>query len=111
MLATVQHLPAMRFADAARRLGAAAHGMGLTVPAFRSPPRLAGATRTIRRFPGGVVVSVELRGRPFEVALRDMVEGLLVANRVAPADSSRLRVELLDAVTEAVIEVPAVRAA
>ena len=44
-------VPALRFADAARRLGAAAHEAGLRVPAFRSPPRVAGAARTIRRYP------------------------------------------------------------
>ena len=48
---TVTELPALRFADAARRLGAAAHEAGLQVPAFRSPPRVPGAARTIRRYP------------------------------------------------------------
>ncbi|MGH3378922.1 MAG: hypothetical protein ACRDP6_29755 [Actinoallomurus sp.] len=94
----MENLPALRFADAARRLGAAAHVTGLAVPAFRCPPRIAGATRTIRRYPGGTVVSVRLRGRPFEAALDDMVEGVLVANRVAPADAVRLRAALEDAV-------------
>ena len=48
------------FAHAARRLGAAARAAGLTVPAFRSPPRRSGAPRTIRRLPGGPVVAVVL---------------------------------------------------
>jgi hypothetical protein len=100
----VENLPALRFADAARRLGGAAHAAGLAVPAFRCPPRLAGATRTIRRYPGGTVVSVRLRGRPFEAVLSDMVEGVLVANRVATADAVRLRAALEDALRE---EVPA----
>jgi hypothetical protein len=98
MLTGMENLPALRFAEAARRLGAAAHAAGLTVPAFRSPPRLAGAERTIRRYPGGTVVSVRLRDRPFEAALDDMVEGVLVANRVEPADAVRLRDVLEDAV-------------
>jgi hypothetical protein len=98
MLCDVETLPALRFADAARRLGAAAHAAGLTVPAFRCPPRLAGVDRTIRRYPGGTVVSVRLRGRPFEAALDDMVEGVLVANRVEPADARRVRAVLEDAV-------------
>ena len=105
MLCDVEHLPALRFADAARRLGAAAHAAGLTVPAFRCPPRVAGAARTIRRYPGGTVVSVRLRGRSFEAALDDMVEGVLVANRVEPADAVRIRSTLEDAVHEE--EVPA----
>jgi hypothetical protein len=103
------NLPAVRFADAARRLGAAGHAAGLTVPAFRCPPRVAGATRTIRRYPGGAVVSVRLRGRPFAAALEDMVEGMLVANRVDRADQPRLRALLVDAVAESVE--PAARAA
>jgi hypothetical protein len=98
MLSAMENLPALRFAEAARRLGAAAHAAGLTVPAFRSPPRLAGAERTIRRYPGGTVVSVRLRDRPFEAALDDMVEGVLVANRVEPDDAVRLRDVLEDAV-------------
>jgi hypothetical protein len=98
MLCDVDNLPALRFADAARRLGAAAHAAGLDVPAFRCPPRIAGEARTIRRYPGGTVVSVRLRGRPFEAALDDMVEGVLVANRVEPRDAVRLRAALEDAV-------------
>jgi hypothetical protein len=98
MLSAMENLPALRFAEAARRLGAAAHAAGLAVPAFRCPPRLAGAQRTIRRYPGGTVVSVRLRDRPFEAALDDMVEGVLVANRVEPGDAVRLREVLEDAV-------------
>ncbi|HEY7104842.1 MAG TPA: hypothetical protein VH986_00415 [Acidimicrobiia bacterium] len=98
MLRDVDNLPALRFADAARRLGSAAHEAGLAVPAFRCPPKVAGASRTIRRYPGGTVVSVRLRDRPFEAALDDMVEGVLVANRVEAADAVRLREVLEDAV-------------
>jgi hypothetical protein len=104
MLCDVENLPALRFADAARRLGSAAHAAGLAVPAFRCPPRIAGAARTIRRYPGGTVVSVRLRGRPFEAALDDMVEGVLVANQVQPNDAVRIREALEDAVHD---EVPA----
>ena len=92
---TVTELPAIRFAEVARRLGAAAHEAGLDVPAFRSPPRVAGAARTIRRYPAGAVVSVRLRGRPFADVVTDMVDGVLAANRVAPADASRLRARLV----------------
>src|SRR5207342_2732851 len=70
------------FAHAVRRLGAAARAAGLTVPAFRSPPRRPGAPRTIRRLPGGPVVAVVLRGRAFDDVLADMVEGVVVANRL-----------------------------
>lgn len=84
-------VPALRFATAARRLGAAARASGLLVPAFRSPPRLRGAPRTLRRYPGGAVVSIRLRDRTHAQMVDDMIEGVLVANRV-PADSApRLR--------------------
>ena len=98
---TVTELPALRFADAARRLGAAAHEAGLSVPAFRSPPRVPGAARTIRRYPAGAVVSVRLRERPFVEVVADMVDGVLAANRVPPADAPRLRTRLT-----AALEVP-----
>jgi hypothetical protein len=72
-------------------LGAAARASGLVVPAFRSPPRVKGATRTLRRYPGGAVVSVRLRGRAYGEVVDDMIDGVLATNRV-PADSSdRLR--------------------
>src|SRR5438874_11664449 len=96
---TVTELPALRFADVARCLGAAAHEAGLDVPAFRWPPRVAGAARTIRRYPAGAVVSVRLRGRPFSEVVTDMVDGVLAANRVAPADAPRFRARLAAALT------------
>ena len=102
----MDNLPALRFAEAARHLGAAAHAAGLVVPAFRCPPGVAGVARTIRRYPGGAVVSVRLRGRPFEAALDDMVEGVLVTNRVDAADVPRVR-----AVLRAAVEGPQAAAA
>jgi hypothetical protein len=92
--------PAVRFAEVARNLGAAAHANGLAVPAFRCPPRTAGVMRTLRRYPGGTVVSVRLRDRPFPDVVADMVDGVLAANRVATADAERLRTALRAAVGE-----------
>jgi hypothetical protein len=89
--------PALRFAETARRVGAATRAVGLAVPAFRCPPRVAGAERTIRRYPGGTVVSVRLRDRPFEEVVTDMVEGVVVANRLSGDAALRLRTALLDA--------------
>ena len=76
---------------AARRLGAAARASGLVVPAFRSPPRVQGASRTLRRYPGGAVVSVRLRERTFVEVVDDMINGVLVANRVSAESVPRLR--------------------
>src|SRR6195256_4747747 len=88
----------VRFAHAARHLGAAARAAGLTVPAFRSPPRRSGAPRTIRRLPGGPVVAVVLRDRAFADVLADMVEGIVIANGLRDPAAARVRQVLLDAV-------------
>lgn len=90
--------PVLRFADTAKRLGAAARAAGLVVPAFRCPPRVAGAHRTVRRFPGGSVVSVTLKGRTFGDVATDMVEGVVVVNRLEGEAAHRFRRALLDAV-------------
>jgi hypothetical protein len=90
----------LRFAGAARRLSSEARRRGLTVPGFRSPPRLPGVDRSIRRRPdGAVVVAVRVHGRSLEAVVTDMVEGLLVANQLVAADErSERRRELLAAV-------------
>ncbi len=90
-------LPASRFVTAARRLGAAARMAGLDVPAFRSPPRVAGAARTLRQYPSGAVVSVILRGRRFDDVVVDMVEGVVRANGLAGEAAADARQQLLDA--------------
>src|SRR5262245_30851166 len=84
------------FAGAARRLGDAARAAGLAVPAFRSPPRVAGAVRTIRRYPGGTVVSVQVRDRSPEAVAADMVEGVVVANRLTGDAALRARTLLAE---------------
>ena len=90
--------PPIRFAELARRIGAAARAAGLVVPAFRTPPRRAGVTRSIRRLPGGPVVAVRLRARPAADVLTDMVEGVVVANGLTGEAASGVRVVLLQAV-------------
>jgi hypothetical protein len=88
-----------RFADAARRLGVEARGLGLAAPAFRSPPRLVGVDRTIRRRPdGGAVVAVVLRDRPWGAILADLIDGVLAANRLAGTSADRARNALWEAI-------------
>jgi molybdopterin-binding protein len=82
-------------------LGAAARAAGLVVPAFRCPPRVAGARRTLRRYPGGAVVAVLVKGRPFAEVAVDMVEGVIVVNRLATDAATRMRPVLADAVEPA----------
>jgi hypothetical protein len=91
----------LRFASAARTLGVVARQRGLVVPGFRSPPRLAGAERTLRRRrDGGSVVAILLRGRPWVAVLGDMIEGVIVANRLAGADATRARTALWSALEQ-----------
>ncbi len=71
------------------------------MPAFRSPPRIGGARRTIRRYPGGAVVSIRLRERAYGDVVGDMVDGVLVANRVDGQTAERLRAVLRFAVGDA----------
>ena len=89
--------PVLRFADTARRLGAAARAADLEVPAFRCPPRVPGAHRTLRRYPGGSVISVVLKDRQFAEVRADMVEGVLAVNRLQGEAATRVRDALLDA--------------
>lgn len=90
------------FARAARVLAAEARQLGLTAPGFRAPPRLPTADRTIRRAAWGAVVSVRLRGRTIEAVVADMIEGVLVANRLEGDAARRTRVVLAEAVGQAV---------
>src|SRR3954447_12449502 len=92
--------PPIRFAELARRIGAAARAAGLVVPAFRTPPRRSGVARSIRRLPGGPVVAVRFRSRPTSDVVVDMVEGVIVANGLAGDAAGRVRESLLRAVGE-----------
>jgi hypothetical protein len=87
------------FASAARTLTREARRRGLIGPGFRCPPRLIGVDRSIRRRPDGAVVSVRIRGRPWMAVLGDMIEGVVVANALAPPHADRLRTELWAATT------------
>lgn len=84
----------IRFAGAARDLGRSARLCGLTPPAFTSPPRLEGFSRTIRRRPNGVTVSIVLRGRPWPAVLADMIEGIIVANQLSAERADTVRTAL-----------------
>ena len=89
----------LRFASAARTLGQVARARGLVVPGFRSPPRLAGVERSVRRRPdGGSTVAIRLRGRPWVAVLGDMIEGVVVANGLTGVAADRARNALWSAI-------------
>jgi hypothetical protein len=83
-----------QFAGAARLLASEAQRYGLNAPGFRSPPRIVGFDRTVRRRQAGGVVAVALRGRPFVAVLSDMIEGVIVVNRLQTPESDRVRTAL-----------------
>ena len=87
----------MHFPHTARRLGLATRAAGLTVPAFRSPPRHPALVRSIRYMRGGAVVAIRLQGRTPEQVEHDMVDGVLAANRLAGEAARRMRITLLAA--------------
>lgn len=84
----------VEFARVARLLVHEVRRLGLTPPGFRAPPRLAGADRTLRRHGGASTVAVRLRDRPWAAVVGDMIEGVIVANRLTPPRSDQLRSQL-----------------
>ena len=88
----------MRFLEAARVLARAARRRGLLVPGFRSPPKLVGVARTVKRWHDGAQVAVVVRGRPWLVVLADMIEGVVVVNKLVGGPADRLRGELWEEV-------------
>ncbi|WP_420446581.1 hypothetical protein [Candidatus Poriferisodalis sp.] len=70
-----------QFVLTVRALTAAARDLGLSVPAFQSPPRSEHLTRSIlRRAPDDCVVAVRVRGRPFGAVAADAIDGVVACN-------------------------------
>lgn len=84
------------FARTGRGLADQARRLGLTAPSFISPPRATGVARTIRTGTGGCVVAVRLRGRKREQILCDLIEGIVIANRLSGPRSAVIRSQLWD---------------
>lgn len=82
----------LRFAAAARCLAELARSRGLIAPSFRSPPRLLGLRRTLRRSAdGSVTVALVLRDRPWNAVVNDMIDGVVAANRLTEPQAGELR--------------------
>jgi hypothetical protein len=95
------HPSTLEFAHAARLLGGEARRRGLVAPSYRCPPRIVGVQRTVRRHGAGAVVAVQVKGRPWPSVLGDMIEGVVVANRLLPPQADRVRDELWAALAAA----------
>jgi hypothetical protein len=91
----------LRFARAVQDLARTARALGLTVPGFRSPPRLGGVQRSIKRWPGGATVAVVVRNRPWPAVQADLVEGFVAANELSGPAADRARAALWDALVGA----------
>lgn len=73
---------------------------GLEMPGFRSPPRLPGVNRSIRRLPAGSsVVAVTLRGRSADDVVADMIEGIVACNHLEGPQAEMIRDRLYGAVS------------
>lgn len=93
----------LRFAHAARTIADVARVRGLEVPAFRSPPALAGVQRSVRWRAGTATVAVQLRHRPWVAVLADMIDGVLAVNALRGAAADEVRTALWQAVEGAVV--------
>ena len=100
-------MAATSFATMARFLAAESRAAGLVVPAFRSPPRVAGVARTIRRFGDGAVVAIRIRGRAADEVAADMNEGIVVCNERDPLVADGVRRRLRAAVAPVDIDLTA----
>jgi hypothetical protein len=101
IMVSMQPATTLHFAAAARVLGREARARGLDAPGFRSPPRLEGADRTLRRRVRGAAVAVRVRGRPWAAVLADMIEGVVVVNGLVGVEADAVRGALRQAVGDA----------
>lgn len=88
----------VQFSSLARRVADQARGLGLVPPAFRTPPRVAGVDRTLRRQRdgrAGGVVAVRLAGRGAAAVVGDLVDGVIAVNGLGGDDAARARAALL----------------
>ena len=91
----------IQFSSTARILGEAARRQNLIVPSFRSPPRVPGRMRTLRRHnDGSVTVSLVVRNRPWSAVVADMIQSFVVANNLDEAAAELARDHLWLAVSE-----------
>lgn len=88
----------VRFAEAAKVLAAAARAQDLLAPSYRTPPRLVGIDRTVRRHAKGGAVAVRVRGRPWPAVVADMIDGVVALNGLDSAHANRVRADLWDVV-------------
>ena len=94
---------ALDFASAVRVIGATLHRMGFSAPVFRSPPRIVGVDRSIRRrtsegasegASASAVVAVRVKDRPWPAVVADLVEGAVAVHSLLSPEADRVRAAL-----------------
>jgi hypothetical protein len=91
----------VQFGEAARSLASRARSLELLTPVFKSPPRIVGVSRTIRRRSDGqAVIAVAFRSRPWNAVLADMIDGILHINELSGAAASRARDDLWETLSD-----------
>ena len=90
---------ALDFASAVRVIGATLQRMGFSAPVFRSPPRIVGVDRSIRRRTGegagaSAVVAVRVKNRPWPAVVADLVEGAVAVHSLMSPEADRVRAAL-----------------
>jgi hypothetical protein len=98
---------ALQFSETVRLVVALARRHQLRPPVFRSPPRLDGVDRSIRRRPNGtVVVAVRRVDRPLAAVQADVIDGVLAANAVVGERADRFRHQAWELLAGSVGRVP-----
>ncbi len=86
---------AHEFAEAARVVGRIMQDLGHTAPGYRTPPRVVGIDRSIRRGgTKGATIAVRVRLRPAAAIFADMIDGAVVANDLTGVEAVRCRAAL-----------------
>jgi hypothetical protein len=99
MMAVMPEATTAEFVELARTLSSATRSLRLKAPGFRSPPRLGGMARSLRRWPDGTTqVAVQVRGRPLTAVAADMVDGVVAANRLIGSEANNTRTALWAAI-------------
>jgi hypothetical protein len=93
----IESAPSVRFSVFARAITDAGKCLGLNVPSFRSPPHDGRLDRTLRRHTSGSIVAVRVKDRPFGAVIADLVEGVIVCNRLTQREAGDVRNVLWDA--------------
>ena len=86
------------FAERVRAALAVARRAGLSVPAFRSPPKDPNVNRSLRwRDDGSSVVAVRIKGRTLAELEDDIVAGIVAVNRLDGIRAAEFRASCAEA--------------